>query len=155
MKTLVLGIGNPILQNDSVGLRVADELEKTIVHPDVDIDTAYTGGLNLVDCMRGFEKVILIDAVKDEQAVGTVSRFTLASLPMGHSNNLHDCSLQEALQFSKALGDSLPREVVIIGVSIPMPEEFGEDLCPAAQEAIPRAVAMVLAELPNMMRRSS
>ena len=156
MKTLILGIGNPILQNDSIGLRVADELEKSVKDPEVDVDTAYTGGLNLVDCMRGFEKVILIDAVKDAQAIGTVSRFTLTELPLGHSCNLHDCSLPEALQFSKALGDTnLPKEVVVIGISVPMPEEFGEDLSPETKDAIPRAVDMVLAELPSTMRRRS
>ncbi len=154
MKTLILGIGNPILQNDSIGLRIADELEKSIRDPEVNVDTVYTGGLNLVDCMRGYEKVILIDAVRDSQAIGTVSRFTLTTLPMGHSCNLHDCSLQEALQFAKALGDTnLPKEVVVIGVSVPMPEEFGEDISPEARDAIPRAVDMVLAELPSVMRR--
>ena len=154
MKTLILGIGNPILQNDSIGLRIADELEKYIADPEVVIDTAYTGGLNLVDCMHGFDKVILIDAVKDSQETGTVTRFPLTDLPAGHSCNLHDCSLYEALQFARALGDkNLPKDIVVIGVSVPPPEEFGEDLCPAAQQAIPHAVNTILTELPPTTRR--
>jgi hydrogenase maturation protease len=154
MKTLILGIGNPILQNDSVGLRVADELDARIADPEVAVETAYTGGLNLLDCLRGFEKVILIDAVDDAKQLGTVSRYSLTDLPQGHSCNLHDCSLQEALQFARALGDSnLPKDIVVIGISVPRSEEFGEALSPPVKDAIPIVVATVLSEVSPQLRR--
>lgn len=154
MKTLILGIGNPILQNDSVGLRVADELDAMIADPEVAVDTAYTGGLNLLDCLRGFDKVILIDAVDDAKQLGTISRYSLSDLPTGHSCNLHDCSLQEALQFARALGDTnLPKEIVIIGISVPRSEEFGEVLSPPVSEAIPQVVSIVLTEVVPQRRR--
>jgi hydrogenase maturation protease len=154
MKTLILGIGNPILQNDSVGLRVADELDAQIADPEVAVDTAYTGGLNLLDCLRGFDKVILIDAVDDEKQLGTVSRYSLSDLPNGHSCNLHDCSLQEALQFARMLGDTnLPKDIVVIGISVPRSEEFGETLSAPVSDAIPQVVATVLTEVAPQRRR--
>ena len=154
MKTLILGIGNPILQNDSIGLRIADKLEEVIRDPEVSVDTVYTGGLNLLDCIRGYDKVILIDAVNDAKEIGTVSRYELNDLPPGHSSNLHDCSIQEAIQFAKVLGDTnVPHDIVIIGVSVPPAVEFGEDLDPMVQQAIPQVMSSVLAELDQKPRR--
>ncbi len=154
MKILILGIGNPILQNDSVGLRIADELETMIKDPEVRVDTVYTGGLNLLDCIRGFDKVILIDAVNDTKEIGTVSRYQLHELPPGHSCNLHDCSLLEAVQLAKALGDTnIPQDIVIIGVSVPPAVEFGENLSPMVEQAIPKVLTSVLTELDQKTRR--
>ncbi len=63
MKTIVLGIGNPILQDDGVGIHVINELRQHLKDSRVIVDIAYTGGMNLLDLIRGFDKVILIDAV--------------------------------------------------------------------------------------------
>jgi hypothetical protein len=60
MKTIVLGVGNPILQDDGVGIHVVEEIrKKKLKNSDVSFDTAFTGGLNLLDMIRGYEKVIL------------------------------------------------------------------------------------------------
>ena len=63
MKTIVLGVGNPILQDDGVGIHVANQLKQHVNHPNVTIDEALTGGMNLLDLITGYDKAILIDAV--------------------------------------------------------------------------------------------
>ncbi len=68
MKTIVLGVGNPILQDDGVGIHVINELRAHLKDSRVTLDIAYTGGMNLLDMIRGFDKVILVDAVKQEEA---------------------------------------------------------------------------------------
>src|SRR5512136_1107161 len=79
MKTMVLGIGNPILRDDGVGLHVIEALRKRVHNPTVTLETATTGGLNLLDLLRGYEKVILVDAVNQEEGKpGEVKRFTLS-----------------------------------------------------------------------------
>ena len=76
MKTLVLGIGNPILQDDGVGIHVINELRPHLKNSKVTMDIAYTGGMNLLDMIRGFDKVILVDAIKQENSkTGEVKRF--------------------------------------------------------------------------------
>ena len=64
-KTLLIGLGNPILTDDGVGVKVANELEEQIdleSHPELTITEASAGGLRLMEAMLGYERVILIDA---------------------------------------------------------------------------------------------
>jgi hydrogenase maturation protease len=43
MKTIVIGVGNPILQDDGVGIHVANRLKQIVDHPNITIDEAMTG----------------------------------------------------------------------------------------------------------------
>jgi len=151
MKTIVLGVGNPILQDDGVGLHVISALRKEMNDPMITLETASTGGMNLLDLIRGYEKVILIDAVKDHQSTpGEVKRRILSDFHTVHSCNPHDVSLPEALLVAKQLGEThLPAEIILIGITVNHTDEFGEHLSSQVSAAIPTAVAMVLEELKN------
>ncbi|DAC73375.1 MAG TPA: hypothetical protein DSN98_00385 [Thermoplasmata archaeon] len=151
MKTIVLGIGNPILQDDGVGIHVIDALRPHITNPMVTVDSAYTGGMNLLDMIRGYEKVILIDAIKQEGSrPGAVKRFLLSDAPTVHSCNPHDVSLSEALRLAKQIGEKhLPSEIVVIGIVVKNTFDFGERLSKEVASAVPNAVTMVLDELKN------
>ena len=150
MKTIVLGVGNPILRDDGIGIHVIEALrEKLLDDSDISLDTAYTGGLNLLDMIRGYEKVILVDAITEQKStLGKVKRFTVHSAASVHSGNPHDVSLAEALTLAKDLGDtSLPKEIILIGIVVRRTHDFGEKLSTEVQRAVPTAVRMVLSEL--------
>jgi hydrogenase maturation protease len=150
MKTIVLGIGNPILQDDGVGIHVINEIRKRYLNDsDVSFDAAFTGGLNLLDMIRGYEKVILVDAITEQKSTpGEVKRFSIHEATSLHSNNPHDVSLAEALALAKDLGDtSLPKEIILIGIVVRRTYDFGEQLSTEVQRAVPTAVRMVLSEL--------
>lgn len=150
MKTIVLGVGNPILQDDGVGIHVIEEIRKReLKDSDISFDIAFTGGLNLLDMMRGYEKVILVDAITREQsAPGEVKRFSVHSAASLHSTNPHDVSLAEALSLAHNLGEtSLPKEIILIGIVVRHSYDFGEKLSAEVQRAVPTAVRMVLSEL--------
>ena len=151
IKTLVLGIGNPILQDDGVGIHVINELRSHVKNSKIKMDIAYTGGMNLLDIIRGFDKVILVDAIKQENSkTGEVKRFSLAEAPAVHSSNPHEISLSEALLLAKQLGEKqLPQEIVVIGIVVKNTLDFGEHLTSEVASAIPTAVTMVLTELQN------
>lgn len=151
MKTIVLGVGNPILQDDGVGLHVIDALRQRMNNPMVTLETASTGGMNLLDMIRGYEKVILIDAVKQHESVpGEVKRLLLSDFHTVHSCNPHDVSLSEALHLAKKLGEKhLPSKIILIGITVNNTYEFGEHLSSEVASAVPTAVAMVLEELNN------
>jgi len=151
MKTIVLGLGNPILQDDGVGLHVIDALRQRMNNPMVTIESASTGGLNLLDMIRGYEKVILIDAMKQQDSdPGEVKRFTLSDFHTVHSCNPHDVSLSEALYLAKQLGERhLPSQIILIGITVNNTYEFGEHLSSEVASAVPTAVTMVLEELKN------
>ncbi|MCX6671543.1 MAG: hydrogenase maturation protease [Euryarchaeota archaeon] len=151
MKTIVLGVGNPILQDDGVGLHVIDALRQRMNNPMVTIETASTGGMNLLDMIRGYEKVILIDAVKQNHSKpGEVKRFLLSDFHTVHSSNPHDVSLSEALHLAKQLGEKhLPSKIILIGITVNNTYEFGEHISREVAAAVPTAVALVLEELKN------
>jgi hydrogenase maturation protease len=151
MKTIVLGIGNPILQDDGVGLHVITALRDQVHSPDITIGTAYTGGMNLLDVIREYEKVILVDAIKHKGSrTGDVKRFVLPEASSLHSSNPHDVSLSEALLLARRLGEfPLPKEIIVIGIVVENTSDFGEQLSREVADAVPTAVQMVLGELQN------
>jgi hydrogenase maturation protease len=151
MKTIVLGVGNPILQDDGVGLHVIEALRQRLTNPLVTVETASTGGMNLLDMIRGYEKVILIDAVKqNDSKPGEVKRFLLSDFHSVHSCNPHDVSLSEALHVAEQLGEKhLPLQIILIGITVKNTYEFGEHLSNEVSSAIPTAVNLVLEELNN------
>jgi len=151
MKTIVLGVGNPILQDDGVGLHVIEALRQRLNNPLVTIETASTGGMNLLDMICGYEKVILIDAVKqNDSEPGEVKRFLLSDFHSVHSCNPHDVSLSEALHLAEQLGEKhLPLQIILIGITVKNTYEFGEHLSSEVSAAVPTAVSLVLEELKN------
>ena len=152
MKTIVLGIGNLILGDDGVGVHVANEVKKHINSPDITVDEAITGGMNLLDLLLGYDKAIIIDAVKSENSKkGEVKRILLSDFTTMHSCNPHDVSLAEAISMAKKLGEErIPNEIVIIGIMMKeIPCEFGEELSEKIAAAVPKAVEMTLNEIKN------
>jgi len=151
MKTIILGVGNPILRDDGAGIHVVHQLRQHIEDPTVTVDEAYTGGMNLLDMILGYDKAILIDTINSTTGKnGDVKRFYLRdSVVSCHSYNPHDLSLQEALKLAQKLGENhIPQEIVIIGIVVKkMPVHFGEQLSKKIAAAVPKAVEMTLNEL--------
>ena len=64
MKTLILGLGNPILSDDGVGVRVAWVLEGRLNEAEVTVMETSMAGLNLLDLLVNFDRAIIIDAIQ-------------------------------------------------------------------------------------------
>ena len=149
-KTIILGVGNPILRDDGVGIHVAEELKKHIRKPGVTIDSAFTGGMNLLDLMVDHDRAILIDAVKIEnKKLGDVGLFGLGELSALHTCNPHDVSLLQAIDLAKKLGENrIPTDIKVVGINIGEPGcEFGEELSSEIAKAIPKAIELVKKEV--------
>lgn len=147
MKTLILGLGNPLLKDDSVGLRVASQLESQL--PDrsgVDVDEDYWGGLRLMERMIGYDRAIIIDAICYGGDPGTVYVLSPEDVPTQRSASAHDVNLSTALQFGRAAGAPLPAEedIQLVAIEAEDVHTFDESLTPAVESAVPRAVEAVL-----------
>ncbi|PNX49716.1 MAG: hypothetical protein BV457_00800 [Thermoplasmata archaeon M9B1D] len=150
MKTIVLGVGNLILGDDGVGIHVVNELKKQINDPDVTLDEAITGGMNLLDLIIGYDRAIIIDAVKSKDAEnGEVKRIPLSDFNTMHSCNPHDVSLIEAIEMAKKMGETrIPKDIIIIGIMMKeIPCEFREKLSKDIAAAVPNAVELTLNEI--------
>ena len=151
MKTLIIGLGNPILGDDGVGWRVVEEIaRKTVNQPEVEVDCVSLGGLSLMERLTGYERVILVDSIfTGKKPLGTVSRFSLKDVPdltAGHSASAHDTSLRNALNVGRSMNISLPRDedVLIVAIETEIIYDFSETLSPSIEAALPQAVMAVL-----------
>ena len=151
MKTLVIGLGNPILGDDGVGWRVVEEIaRKTADRNDVEVDTISLGGLSLMERLTGYERVILVDSLfSGHKPIGTVSLFLLNELPdlsSGHTTAVHDTSLRNALSVGRSMDIPLPRDedVHIVAIEAEKVYDFSETLSPPVEAAVPIAVEAVL-----------
>lgn len=150
MKTLVLGLGNPILTDDGVGIHVVRALATRLSHwPNVEVAEASLGGLRLLEAVTGYERVILIDAIQTREGkVGKVYRFAPADFQRClHVSSSHDLDLGTALKLGEQMGFSMPQEIVIFAVEVQDVLTFGEQCTPQVQAAIPSVVEAVLAEI--------
>ena len=153
MKTLVLGMGNTILCDDGVGIYVVQEVAKQFQRDDVDFAEASVGGMRLLEVLKGYERVIMVDAIQTRDGKpGDVYRLNPNDLLVSlHAGSSHDLSLPGAMALGRGLGVTLPadEDFVIIAIEVEDVLTFSEECTPAVAAAIPRAVETVLAELEN------
>lgn len=153
MRTLLLGMGNPILSDDAVGVRLASELRRRLeVRSDLDVcEECSVGGLNLLDVIAGYDRVIVLDAVKTAGGIpGHRYRFTLGDLADTlHLTNVHDVNFPTALELGRRLGIPLPApaDVHVVAVEVDDVETFSERMTPALEAAFPRLVDEILGEV--------
>ena len=188
MKTLVLGLGNPILSDDSVGFRVIQELkanfnkpirfrekfegalplqnlclplsfegegdeggevDKQSHKPDLTLVESSASGLSLLDLITGYDKLIIIDAIKTEGGeAGKIYRLGEDNLgAIRHSASPHDVNLATALELGRKLGAALPQQIIIFAIEVVDVTTFSEKCTPEVEKAIPLAAGMMALEL--------
>jgi len=148
MKTLVVGLGNPILGDDGIGWKVAEEIGKQLPENDhVDIECLSLGGIGLMEHLVGYDQAIIVDAFEMDAPVGSISVLKLSQLPnysAFHITSTHDTSLQTAMQLGREMGAHLPEDVMIVGVATEHIHDFSEDLSPPVARVVPCVVSIVL-----------
>lgn len=156
MKTIVIGLGNPILGDDGIGWIVAAEVKKHFssspdlslrTEGDVEVDCLSLGGLSLMERLAGYDRAILVDAFVCEETAGSVLISALDALPEDsafHLTSVHDMSLQAAMKLGRQMGVNLPEDVTVVGISAKHVYDFSEELSPPVMSAIPKATEIVV-----------
>ncbi|MCL4459900.1 MAG: hydrogenase maturation protease [Chloroflexi bacterium] len=142
MRTLILGLGNPLLSDDGVGWRVARGVYEAVKGEGIDLVESSAAGLGLLDLMEGYDRVILIDAIKTAGGkVGSLYQLGLDDLrSTPRLASPHDVDLALALEMGRALGTVIPTDLKIYAVEVEDPYTFGEELTPSLQEAVPTII---------------
>ena len=149
MKTIVLGLGNPILSDDGIGLLIAETLIRKIKNPEITVETTCLGGLNLLELLTGYDKALIIDAIQTgENEPGQIYRLHPYSLLQArHTSSTHGISFYNTIKLGKGLGMKLPEEIVIYAVEAEDVNTFGERCSSHVKRAIPKCVKQILEEL--------
>ena len=167
MKTLIIGLGNPILGDDGVGWKVAEEVQRRLIADSrwqtaeasglsaighqpsaIEVDCHFGGGLSLMERVVNYDRVLILDAICTRaRPPGSLWQFGLGDLPTRHTVSAHDADLPTALRVAETLGAKIPREIRIIGVEAENVFEFSEHCSPPVAAAIPSASEAVRAQL--------
>ena len=148
----MLGLGNPILTDDGVGIHVVrTAAAQCSPENGVTFAEASVGGLRLLDILVGYDRVVMVDAIRTHGGrPGEVYRLDPGAVRGSlHSGSSHDVSLCDALHLGRSLGMTLPDDeaITILAVEVEDVLTFGETCTAAVEAAIPQVVPMVLEEL--------
>ncbi len=158
MRTLLVGMGNPILCDDAVGVRLARDFKpKLSRHAGLDVmEECSVGGLNLLDVFAGYDRVIVLDSLQTTGGTpGDWFSFDAEALcETIHLTNVHDANFATALALGRTMGMKLPElpNIRIFGVEVRENRTFSESLSPELEESYPRYAAEVLEQIENLLR---
>jgi hydrogenase maturation protease len=146
MRVLVLGLGNPILGDDGLGLRVADLVRSRLAPGSgIEVEEEHRGGLRLMERLLGCDAAVIVDAiVTGRHPPGTILRLGPGDMPTQHSASGHDVNLPTALRLGVCMGLHLPAEVRIVAVEAESILDFRDDCTAAVTAALPAAAEAVL-----------
>jgi hydrogenase maturation protease len=144
-KILILGMGNDILTDDGVGIKITKVLEKKFPFPNIIYDTLSLGGLEIIEYIKNFKVVIIIDAIKTLNGIpGTVYQFVPEDFKeTTHLSNVHDISFLTSLKLAKQLDIPIPEKVHVIAIEIVEDMVFSNDFTPQVQARYPEILEEV------------
>jgi hydrogenase maturation protease len=146
-RTLVLGLGNPFLADDSVGLRVARKVRELLpLDAKVEVQDGSVAGFDLLDVLSGFQRAIVIDAIKTAGGnPGSIYRLTPEELPTSERlAAIHEINLSTALRLGRLMKMDMPDDVAIYAVEVEDARTFSETCCPAVAAAVDVVAGLVV-----------
>jgi hydrogenase maturation protease len=145
---LVIGLGNPLMGDDGLGLAALERLGAEWVVPSgVQLIDGGTWGLNLLPLIEAADQVLFLDAVDAGKPPGVAVELTGDELPagLGHKLSSHQIDLREVLALARLRG-TLPRTMVCLGLQ-PSSIELRTGLSPAVRDRLDALVAATAARL--------
>lgn len=143
-QVLVLGIGNVLLRDDGVGIRVLRALERGL---DEDVRVRFvdggTIGFMLSALIDEAADLLVIDAVRMAERPGSVRCFENEAMDRfltGRRGSVHEIGLSDVLDMARLTGNA-PRRRALIGVE-PASTELGEQLTAEVEQGVESAVLM-------------
>lgn len=149
---VILGLGNPILTDDAVGIRVIEKIRELLDKdpvPGIEVLASTRAGFELIDLLQGFKHAIIVDAVQVENPEpGRVKKLGLENVK-GNTrlNSIHEISLVTAFELAEKLGIPMPDSVEIYAIE-------GKDLFTLCEE-MSREVAGVVEPLAKEIYESA
>lgn len=145
--TVVIGLGNPLMGDDGLGIAVAQRLADWGLPDDVQVVDGGTWGLNLLPVIEDAERVILVDAIDVGEAPGTLIRLPRERLPKYLATKIspHEVDLRDVLALAE-LRRTLPEDTTAVGLQ-PHTVAPGDQLSPLIQERLDGLVTAVVEEL--------
>ena len=149
MKTLILGLGNPILSDDGVGFHVARACDGKFDQKEVTVEETSMAGLNLLDLLTDYDRAILIDSIQTARGqAGQIYRLDPRAFDATrHAASPHDINFATALELGNRLGLRLPQQIVVFAIEAADVSTFSEACTSEVRRAVAVCVDMIAQEL--------
>jgi hydrogenase maturation protease len=156
-RTMVLGLGNPIMSDEGIGPAIVQRLKDQAGDAShVDFVDVGTGGFSLLYHLEGVDRVIFVDCALMGEAPGTIRRFTCDQVQtvkkLSHFS-LHEGDLLTLIDKARELGQC-PEEIVIFGIE-PELVDFGLCLTDTLNPQLDHYVTVLDKELKSTKQPSS
>lgn len=148
MKTLLLGIGNILMNDDAAGVLVVKALAEKFDFPEeLTIMDGGTLGLDILPHLEGVDRLLVVDAVETGGVPGTLIRMTGDDIPLALATKVspHQMGLKDLLLVADLQGYA-PGEMVLWGVQ-PGSIEMDLELSPEVARSMGALQLSVVAEL--------
>jgi hydrogenase maturation protease len=144
-KTLVVGMGNFLCQDEGIGVHIIQAMENMELPNHIELLDIGTSTMDLFLHLQGVEKLIVIDAMKAGGPPGTIYKCRPeVLLPKDEGPiSLHDIGLLESLNMAEKMGMKI--DTVVIGVE-PKVLDWGVELSEEVKARIPTIIEVVLKE---------
>lgn len=145
---LVLGVGNILLKDEGIGVRVIEKLQADYhCSPNVELMDGGTLGLSLLTPIASSDYLIVVDAMQNAHPPGTIYRLPVDVLEkrITFKNSLHQLDLVETLAYAEIVGKR--PEAVIIGIEPEDISPWGLELTATIQSRFPELCARVVEEI--------
>jgi len=146
MKTLILGVGNPILTDDGVGIKIARKLKEK--NPELEVIETSEAGIALLDPIVGYDKLIIIDSIRTEKGKpGELYKLGLEALkPAASLSSSHSMDIATAYEIGQRLGYRMPKRISIYAVEVEDNTTFGEKCTEEVEGRIPFIAEQIIGE---------
>jgi hydrogenase maturation protease len=142
---LVLCLGNDLRADDGVAWRVADLLEAA-PPPGWVVRRSAAAGLYLLDELAGFDRAIIVDAVRTgARAAGSVFALPVEALAGPEGPAPHAIGLRTVLGVARRCGLEVPQRLDVVAIEAGDVDTIRVGLTPPVAAAVPRAVRLVRA----------
>ena len=148
MKILVLGLGNPILSDDGIGFVLVDKLQKIIDNKNIIFEKISIAGMEILEMMFDFDKVILLDSIQLGDEPGKIHRLTEDDIHLTQHSSTHDLDFKTVLDLGKKYyPERMPKQLLIYGIEAKDVVTFSESLTPEVEEKIPEIIEIIKKDL--------
>jgi hydrogenase maturation protease len=144
---ILVGLGNPIMSDDAIGLLVSRRVHGKL--EDYDLDLACGAGLHVMDSILGYRRAVIIDSmVTGSVPVGSVARIEPgAGIETRRAGHSHGVGFFEAIEIARDCNAPLPEEIRVYGIEVADPFTIGEKVSAEVMDKLDEIVEFIIEDI--------
>jgi hydrogenase maturation protease len=138
------------MSDDAVGIRVAEEILRRM--PGLEGDLSASGGMDVLDCIIGYDRAVIIDAmVTGKVPPGTVRRVDVdPEIKTQRAVYSHGMNFIRAIEVGRLTGADIPEEILVYGIEVADPKTINDSMSPGLAEKVGEIAAEITRDLERM-----